>query len=71
MRITGVARELIIVVENSYEPREVVPGNRIALQNIRERLAVLYDLEASVKATGDGKRYRVSITLPVEAQSAG
>ncbi len=71
VRITGVARELIIVVENSYEPREVVPGNRIALQNIRERLAVLYDLEASVKATGDGKRYRVSITLPVEAQSAG
>ncbi len=70
VRITGVSRELIIVVENSYVPHEVVPGNRIALQNIRERLAVLYDLEASVKATGDGKRYRVSITLPVDDANA-
>ncbi len=68
VRITGVSRELIIVVENSYVPDGVAPGNQLALQNIRERLAVLYDLEASVKAAGDGKRYRVSITLPVDAK---
>ena len=70
VRITGMARELIMVVENSYVPREVVPGNQIALRNVRERLAVIYDLEASVKASGDGKLYRVAITLPIGARQA-
>jgi len=65
VRITGFARELIIVVENTYDP--VVrrrPGNRLALANIRERLSLLYDLEARLRVGGDGKLWRVSITLP-------
>jgi two-component system sensor histidine kinase AlgZ len=65
VRITGVARELIIVVENTYEPSTVVPGNGLALKNIRERLALLYDLEARVTSGGDGSMYRVAITLPL------
>ncbi|WP_176256662.1 sensor histidine kinase [Derxia lacustris] len=65
VRITGVGRELIIVVENTYDP--VIrrrPGNRLALANIRERLSLLYDLEARLRIGGDGKLWRVSITLP-------
>ncbi|WP_084544630.1 sensor histidine kinase [Derxia gummosa] len=65
VRITGVGRELIIVVENTYDP--VIrrrPGNRLALANIRERLSLLYDFEARLRVGGDGKLWRVSITLP-------
>lgn len=65
VRITGVARELIIVVENTYQRETVVPGNGLALKNIRERLALLYDLEARVTSGGDGSMYRVAITLPL------
>lgn len=69
VRITGMARELVIVVENSYRPQEVAPGNQLALQNIRDRLALIYDLEASVKAAGDGRLYRVSIRLPLNDEA--
>jgi two-component system sensor histidine kinase AlgZ len=65
IRITGVARELIVVVENTYRPSTVVRGTGLALQNIRERLALLYDLEARVTDGGDGSMYRVAITLPM------
>lgn len=40
------------------------PGNRMALTNIRERLALFYDLEASLDAGLAGGMYRVVIRLP-------
>lgn len=70
VRITGMARELVIVVENSYQPGAVQPGNGLALANVRERLMLVYDLEARMRAEGDGKRYRVVLTLPLDARSA-
>jgi len=40
------------------------PGNRMALANIRERLALFFDLEATLETeTGDG-RYLVRMTMP-------
>ncbi len=39
-------------------------GNKIALQNIRERLALLFDAEASYQVTSGLDYYRVEITLP-------
>ena len=71
VRITGMAREIVLVVENSYREHQVVPGNQLALQNIRDRLALIYDLEASVKAGGDGHLYRVSIRLPLNEEARG
>ena len=46
-----------------------VPGSHMALANIRERLALYYDLEARLEtsetATDSGAReYRVTIVLP-------
>jgi two-component system sensor histidine kinase AlgZ len=39
-------------------------GNKIALQNIRERLALLFDAEASYHVTSGKDFYRVEISLP-------
>lgn len=39
-------------------------GNKIALQNIRERLALLFDVEASYQVISGEDYYRVEISLP-------
>jgi len=39
-------------------------GNKIALKNIRERLDLLFDAEASYQAVSGKENYRVEITLP-------
>lgn len=57
---------LQITVENPCTRREAAmhPGNRMALQNIRERLALLFDVEASYKVEHSNDRYRVEIVMP-------
>jgi len=40
------------------------PGNQIALANIRERLALYYDLEARLDIEATDNRYEVRIVLP-------
>lgn len=57
--------ELLIEVDNPVAPTaQPHAGNRIALDNIRERLQLFFDLEARLEsASGDG-RYRVTIRLP-------
>ncbi len=58
--------ELLIRVENPCTVREAVPhsGNRMALQNIRERLALLFDVEARYHVDHGKDFYRVEISLP-------
>ncbi|WP_435627559.1 sensor histidine kinase [Candidatus Ferrigenium straubiae] len=58
--------ELRIGVENPCTAREAAPhsGNKMALQNIRERLALLFDVEARYKVENGADFYRVEITLP-------
>jgi two-component system sensor histidine kinase AlgZ len=56
-------------IENPYaepaEPREHGrSGNRMALENIRERLALFFDAEARMEATRRGSRYSVELELP-------
>ncbi|HEX6734962.1 MAG TPA: histidine kinase [Azonexus sp.] len=41
-----------------------VPGNQMALANIRERLALYYDLEARLEIENDAATYEVRIFLP-------
>jgi two-component system sensor histidine kinase AlgZ len=68
----SVADERIVVrIENPVgsAPEGAGPiahaGNRMALDNIRQRLALHYDLEADLASqSGDG-RYRVTIRLPI------
>jgi two-component system sensor histidine kinase AlgZ len=40
------------------------PGNHMALANIRERLLLFFDAEASIDARADADRYEVTIEMP-------
>lgn len=46
-------------------------GNQIGLANIRGRLALIYDLEASVEARVRRDRFELTLTLPVEHKHNG
>ena len=39
-------------------------GNKMALSNIRERLALLFDVEAQYQVESDADHYQVHITIP-------
>lgn len=64
---------LFLVVENSYAsapPRQKIrPSNGIAMDNIRQRLALIYDIEAKLKSgpLGDDL-WRVCIQVPAHEQ---
>ena len=52
-------------IENPYHPESSQrPGNRMALENIRERLQLFYDAEARITNRVDGGRYCVDLLLP-------
>lgn len=42
----------------------VRPGNQMALSNVRERLMLLYDMEAELKTTEDGGYFRLFLEFP-------
>jgi two-component system, LytTR family, sensor histidine kinase AlgZ len=60
-----------IVVENLFDPE--APARRrngVGLANVRQRLQARYGNRASFAAKGEGDRFRVAITLPVEKEVA-
>lgn len=55
-----------IEVENPWLGEDAArPGNRMALDNLRERLMLFYDLEARLDTGIKGDRYRVRVELPI------
>ncbi len=57
--------ELRILIANPTAGQvEHATGNRMAVANIRERLALYYDLEARLEIEAGPDEYEVSITLP-------
>lgn len=57
--------ELMIVIRNPCTTEEAArPGNRMALANIRERLALHFDAEAHMSAFRAGEDYVVQIRIP-------
>lgn len=64
--------ELQFKVENPCAARDTMPhdGNKMALQNIRERLALLFDVEARYHVESGNDFYRVEITLPYMKEGA-
>ncbi|HYC35843.1 MAG TPA: histidine kinase [Usitatibacter sp.] len=57
--------DLVMSLRNPYQGASNHPGgNRMALQNIRERLQLHFDAEASMLAEVSGGEYRVTIRLP-------
>lgn len=57
--------EVHIVLTNPYNTQNIHHnGNKMALKNIKERLTLHFDLEASLKSAQSNNEYQVHITLP-------
>ena len=62
-------KQFSIRLTNSFHPESThVSGNRMAIANIKERLQLHFDAEASLKAEVRGDTYLVTITLPIRTQ---
>jgi len=71
--ITRTGRTIDIVIVNPWHGDEVAErtrGNRIGLDNVRQRLALVHDLEASIDSTVRDGRYVVHVRLPAERRRA-
>jgi two-component system sensor histidine kinase AlgZ len=56
---------VLVRIENPYmEAEQKRAGNRMALDNIRERLALFFDAEARIETRAADGRYRVEIEMP-------
>ncbi|MDR2636898.1 MAG: histidine kinase [Zoogloeaceae bacterium] len=70
VRLDMVGELLRIEIENSVgEAPGKHPGNQMALDNIRQRLALFYDMEASLEHSARQGRYQVRIDLPCRRQN--
>ncbi len=58
---------VMIEIDNPRPPTTDAPraGNHMALDNLRERLMLFYDLEARLEVGSDAGRYRVRVELPL------
>jgi two-component system sensor histidine kinase AlgZ len=63
-------------IENPYvvnaqgQPEVQRAGNRMALENIRERLQLFFDAEARIRTQAAAGRYRVEIEIPYRVNPA-
>jgi two-component system sensor histidine kinase AlgZ len=65
VRIERRGERVRATIENPYlEAGNQRAGNRMALDNIRERLALFFDAEASIATQTANGRYRVDIEIP-------
>jgi len=65
VRIERRGNRVLARIENPYVETEVQrAGNRMALENIRERLQLFFDAEARIATQAAGGRYRVEIEIP-------
>jgi two-component system sensor histidine kinase AlgZ len=65
IRIYRAGARIHILLRNPYRPQsDHHAGNHMALANIRERLALHFDAEASIKNTAMDDAYQVEIVIP-------
>ena len=71
VRIERRGNRVLVRIENPYvEVEQQRAGNRMALENIRERLALFFDAEARIDTGVIGGRFRVDIEMPYRIQAA-
>ena len=70
--LRGTGNELHLKVKNPYTLRKDKrhPGSKIALRNIRERLDLLFDVEARYESERGDDYYYVEITIPYVKEKA-
>ena len=65
VRIERRGNRVLTRIENPYLEAEASrAGNRMALENIRERLQLFFDAEARIATVAEQGRYRVEIEIP-------
>jgi two-component system sensor histidine kinase AlgZ len=65
VRIELRGARVLASIENPYiEEQQKRAGNRMALENIRERLMLFFDAEARLTTRAAQARYRVEIEMP-------
>src|SRR6266403_476415 len=70
VRIERRGDRVLARIENPYvEEQQHRAGNRMALENIRERLALFFDAEARIETRISDGRYRVEIEIPYRVAS--
>jgi two-component system sensor histidine kinase AlgZ len=70
VRIERRGDRVLARIENPYLEAEVQrAGNRMALENIRERLLLFFDAEARIATSAADGRYRVEIEIPYRVQA--
>ncbi|HQN64900.1 MAG TPA: histidine kinase [Methylophilus sp.] len=70
IEISSKHQDLMIDISNPYSPeKDHHSGNKMALKNIKERLQLHFDLEASLITRQAGNRYHVFIRLPLRANT--
>jgi two-component system sensor histidine kinase AlgZ len=71
VRITKRGDRVLAQIENPYLEAEVQrAGNRMALENIRERLQLFFDAEARITIKAADGRYRVELEIPYKVRAA-
>jgi two-component system sensor histidine kinase AlgZ len=71
VRIGQRGKRVLARIENPYLEAEVQrAGNRMALENIRERLQLFFDAEARLTVQAAGGRYCVEIEIPYRVRMA-
>jgi two-component system sensor histidine kinase AlgZ len=70
VRQQGFKLEIAVSNPIAREPMQR-EGNQIGLQNIRGRLALIYDLEASLETKVRRERFELTLSLPLETKNAG
>ncbi len=70
IKLYGQDGQLHLEVLNPLVPGAVqTEGNHLALSNIRERLSLLFDVEAEYRVTRDGDSYHVHIVIPLRTET--
>jgi two-component system, LytTR family, sensor histidine kinase AlgZ len=71
IRIAKRGERVLAQIENPYLEAEVQrAGNRMALENIRERLQLFFDAEARIAIKTTDGRYRVELEIPYKVRPA-
>ncbi len=69
VRIERRGERILASIENPYLEAEVQrAGNRMALENIRERLQLFFDAEAKIAIRATDGRYRVQLEIPYKVK---
>jgi two-component system sensor histidine kinase AlgZ len=55
----------VVSIANTVSTQPSLPGNGIALRNVRERLRLMHDVASQFDAQLDGKVFRVQIVVPL------